>query len=225
MAIQQLSRNAQLLVPRDARGAIIVKGLHANKVIDKLNEIVAEYSVTMDTLNKIKVAEYDYRGPMGGGNIHFEDLKPLINVINALIARDSLTALPLSEQLIYDNSFRTPDDTFLVTKYNLDAIYATLNTIVKETATITVVNPIPDQVLSAGFGTHRIDMSKVFKSSDGTYPVTWVVQSNSVPAVVTTIHGKQDLILVEVGLGVTTIVVRGFNQTDFADDSFTVTVS
>ena len=224
MAIQQLSRNAQLLAPRDARGAIIVKGLHANKVIDKLNEVVAEYSVTMDTLNKIKVAEYAYRGPMGGGNIHFEDLKPLINVINALIARDSLTALPLSEQLIYDNSFRTPDDSFLVKRYNLDTIHETLNTIVRETATITVVNPIPDQVLSAGFKLHTIDMTRVFKSSDGS-PVNWVVQSNSDPGVVTTAHGKQDLILVEVGLGPTTIVVRGFNQTDFADDSFDVTVS
>lgn len=133
--INQLSISTErLLAPTDSDGAIMVRGLHINLIISKINELITEYGITNITpLNNFKVAEYNYRGNIGGSQLHIEDVKPIINVVNDLISRDNLDIIPLSVgEIARRTDYKTPDDIFIVRGLHLALLTRKLNVVIVE---------------------------------------------------------------------------------------------
>ena len=225
MSIPLLDTSRELITPRDANGAKFVMGLHFNKVVDKVNELVVAYGTGVTPATKVGVRDNAYRSPrFTGSPIRFEDLKLIISKINSMISTDSLSVTPLSEFLIIDNSYRSADDSVIVRKLHHETLIDTVNEILGKRSAPIVVNPVPDQNYTVGFTTDTIDISNVFADPDGTTP-TWSVHSNSDPGVVTVAKSGDNLIVTEVGTGTTTVVLRATDGVFFVDDTFTITVS
>jgi len=173
MSINQLNISTEnLLAPTDADGAIIVRGLHMNTIIDRVNEIAALY-LSAPTISQVKVADYNYKGAGSGASIHFEDLKQVINMLNSIASPFT----PLSYQLIKNTSFRTPDDSVEVKKLHLDQIVKSINVVIDK------VNLTPVQFKVEYDGTNQFSLK--FKA-----PITSTLEIHDGDGTVTDVAGN-----------------------------------
>lgn len=118
--------------PVDRIGAEQVKGICINKVISKINEILSFYGIESfsDSLNSVKITNYNYNASLAASPIYFEDLKIVINTINSIIYMEELTILPLDFSVIKDKNYRSSNDTVIARGLHLLEIVEKLNLLI-----------------------------------------------------------------------------------------------
>ena len=114
---------------KSAEEAMVVRGLHMNEVIDKVNEINI-YNLSLEPLiEKVTVGNYEPSVSNDADIARGIHLRELINEINRVIVNDSLPIEPLNPRLIRNNNFRTKADVIPVTKSVLKEVVRRVSTL------------------------------------------------------------------------------------------------
>ena len=169
--MENINLNPQLgniVTYKTTEDAMIVRGLHMNVVIDKINEINTYNSSTQAPINRVRVKDYRYRGLKDADIMRGVHLREIIKKINEVITTDGLPIDLLDTRLINRNKYRNPDDSFPVRKIILNEIVGRINSLEQSWSSYWLTRYISAlSVLTTGSTTQTVTATIVGNGYDG----------------------------------------------------------